>query len=103
MNAAQIVRIISLLVAVVAAFVVIPYAVAILAVLGLVAGFIGVEVERRQLVLVMAIALATVAGGLGTIPMVGTYLTAILTNVSAVLNGLAIAVIATIVYERVKG
>ncbi len=49
----------------------------------------------------MAIALTTVAGGLGEIPMAGEYLTAILTNLSTVINAGAIAVILTIVYERV--
>ena len=49
----------------------------------------------------MAVALAVVADGLGPIPAVGDYLTAILTNLSGVFDGLAIAVILTAIYERI--
>lgn len=49
----------------------------------------------------MAVALTTVAGGLGGIPMAGEYFTAILTSLSTVINAGAIAVILMIVYERV--
>jgi hypothetical protein len=69
--------------------------------LGLVSGFIGVPEERRMLYFIMAVTLATVAGALGPIPMVGEYLTAILTNLSTVINAGAVAVILVIVYERV--
>ena len=101
MSAAKIARIIAIVVAIVAAFVTIPYAAAILAVLGLIVGFIGVEEERRLLYFVMAVTLTMVAGALGGIPMFGDYLTAILTNISAVINAGAVAVIVMIIYERV--
>ena len=102
MNAAKIARIVAILVAVVAAFVTaIPYIAAILAVLGLIVGFIGVEEERRLLFFVMAVTLTMVAGALSGIPMFGVYLTAILSNISAVINAGAVAVIVTIIYERV--
>lgn len=101
MSAAKIALIIAIIVAIVAVFVTIPYAAAILAVLGLIVGFIGVEEERRLLYFVMAVTLTMVAGALGGIPMVGNYLTDILTNISAVINAGAVAVIVTIIYERV--
>ena len=101
MSAAKIARIIAIVVAIVAVFVTIPYAAAILAVLGLIVGFIGVEEERRLLYFVMAVTLTMVAGALGGIPMFGDYLTAILTNISAVINAGAVAVIVMIIYERV--
>ncbi len=102
MSAAKIVRIIAILAAIVAAFVTtIPYTAAILAVLGLIIGFIGVEEERRLLYFVMAVTLTMVAGALGGIPMLGDYLTAILKNISAVINAGAVAVIVTVIYERV--
>jgi hypothetical protein len=101
MSAAKIARIIAIIVAIVAVFVTIPYAAAILAVLGLIVGFIGVEEERRLLYFVMAVTLTMVAGALGGIPMLGDYLTAILTNISAVINAGAVAVIVMIIYERV--
>jgi urease accessory protein UreF len=100
-NAAKIVRIVALLVVLVAAFVSFPYAGLLMVLLGLVSGFIGVPEERRMLYFIMAVTLATVAGALGPIPMVGEYLTAILTNLSTVINAGAVAVILVIVYERV--
>ena len=101
MNAVNILRIIAIAAAVIAAFVTIPYVAIAFVLLGLVIGFIGIEAERRILYLVMAVALTTVAGGLGVIPMAGEYLTGILTNLSTVINAGAIAVILTIIYERI--
>ncbi len=101
MSAVNIIRIVALVLAVVGAFVAIPYAAAALVILGLVAGFMGVDEDRRLMVLVMAVALAVVADGLGPIPAVGDYLTAILTNLSGVFDGLAVAVILTAIYERI--
>ena len=101
MNAVNIIRIIAIAAAVIAAFVTIPYVAIAFVVLGLIIGFIGIEEDRRILFLVMAVALTTVAGGLGGIPMAGEYFTAILTNLSTVINAGAIAVILMIVYERV--
>ncbi len=101
MNLANILRIVILLVAVVGAFVAIPQAALILVVLGAVAGFIGVEEDNRQNYLILAIALTTVSGALGGIPGVGGYIDSILGDVSAAINAGAVAVIVTIIYERV--
>ena len=101
MNLANILRIVVLLVAVVGAFVAIPQAALILVVLGLVAGFVGVEEDNRQHYLILAIALTTVAGALGGIPGVGGYISSILGDVSSAVNAGAVAVIVTIIYERV--
>ena len=101
MNLANILRIVVLLVAVVGAFVAIPQAALILVVLCLVAGFVGVEEDNRQNYLILAIALTTVAGALGGIPGVGGYISSILGDVSSAVNAGAVAVIVTIIYERV--
>ncbi len=101
MNAIKIIRILALAVAVVAAFVTIPYAVLIMVLLGLAVGFMGVSEDRRLLYLVTAITLTTVAGSLGSIPVAGDYLTAILTNASTVINAGAVAVILMIIWDRV--
>ena len=101
MSPIKIIRILGLAVAVIAAFVTIPYAALVMVVLGLAAGFMGVEEERRVAFLVTVIALSIVAGSLGPIPAVGEYLTSILTNLSTILNAAAVAVILTLVKERV--
>ena len=101
MNAAKIAKIVAILVAIVAAFVSFPYAAALLALLGLAVGFLAIPEERRIIFLVSAIALASVAGSLGEIPAIGMYLTAILGNISAVYSAGAVAVILTIIKERI--
>ena len=101
MKPVKILRIIALLVAVVAAFVGIPYVALALIVLGFVIGIMGVEEDRRMLYLVMAVALSMMTGALAAVPVAGEYLTSILSNVSLAINAGAIAVILTMIYERV--
>jgi len=101
MDAIKIIRIVALALAVIAAFVAIPYIALAFIVLGLAIGFMGVPEERRLLFLVTAGVLAMVADTLNPIPAVGVYLTAILTNASAVLNAGAVAVILMIFKDRV--
>lgn len=100
MDIVKIIRIVALAVAVVAAFVAIPYIALILAVLGLAVGFMGVPEDRRLMFLVTAVALSSVAGSLGVIPAVGSYITDILTNVSSVINAGAVAVILMAIKDR---
>ena len=101
MNALKIIRIVALALAVIAAFVTIPYVALAFIVLGLAIGFMGVTEDRRVLFLVMAGVLAMVANTFDPVPAIGTYLTAILTNASAVLNAGAVAVILMIIKERI--
>ena len=101
MSPIQIIRIVALVVAVVTVFITIPYAVLILIVLGLAAGFMGVNSDERVLYLVFAVALATVSTTLSPIPVIGYYLSDILGNVSTIVNAGAIAVILTMIKERV--
>jgi hypothetical protein len=101
MSAANIVRIIALILALAGAFVVIPFIGLAFVVLGLAVGFIGVSEERRISYFVTAIALTMMVGALGPIPVVGESLTAILTNISSVINAGAIAIVLTSIYERV--
>lgn len=100
MGPAKIVRILATAVAVIAAFVAIPYDALIMAVLGLGVGYF-VEKERRTLYLVTVVALSVAAGGLGAIPAVGGYITAIMGNVSTIINAGALVVIGTGIYEKV--
>lgn len=101
MNAVKIIRIVILILAIVAALVAIPYSAVALVVLGLALGFMGIEEERRMMYLVMAIALATVTGSLGVVPLVGDGLTDILTNLSTAVSAGAVAVIMMIIKDRV--
>jgi len=101
MGVAKILRIIALLIAIVAAFVSLPYVALALVVLGFVVGIMDVEEDRRQMYFLLAITLSMVSGALEPIPMLGGYITSILGNVSMVVNAGAVAVICTMIYERV--
>ena len=101
MDVSKIVRLVAVLVAVVAAFVVIPEEAAVIAVLGLVAGYF-IEEERATAFLVMALALYMVSGALGAVWVIGEFLTAILGSVSSLVNAAACTVIVVGIYNRLK-
>jgi hypothetical protein len=101
MDRIKIIRIIALAVAIIAAFIEIPYVALAFIVLGLAIGFIGVPEERRLLFMVTAVTLTLVADSLGPIPVIGAYLTTFLGNVSAIINVAALAVILMIFKDRI--
>jgi len=92
---------VALAVAVIAAFAEFPYAVLTMVVLGLAIGFMGVPEDRRLMYMVTAITLTSVVGALGSIPVAGDYLTAILTNTSTIINAGAVSVISMIIWDRI--
>ncbi len=100
MDTAKIVRIVGLVVAVAAAFVAIPQIGLIIVVVGIALGFLAVEEDHRLLFLVIAVALAQVAGSFGAIPVVGEYVTNIMTNVSSIVNAAALTVILMVIKDR---
>ena len=103
MGPAKIVRMVATAAAVVFAFwTTFDYTGLVLAILGLGIGYF-VEADRRTLYLVTVVALATatVSGGLGEIPIAGEYITDIFDNISAILNAGALVVVGTIIYERI--
>ena len=101
MDTIKIIRLAALAVAVIAAFVTIPYVALLMIILGLAIGFMGVPEERRMIYMITAVTLTAVAGSLGPIPVAGEYLTSILTNLSTIINAGAVAVILMIVKDRV--
>ena len=86
---------------VVGAFVTIPNLTAILVVLGLISGF-SIDGADHVRVIVVAIALATRSGTLGSIPAVGVHLANIVASVGVLAAGAAIMVILRNVYARFK-
>ena len=94
-------RLFSILVAVVAAFVNLPEEATIIATLGLVAGFF-VEEEYSQRFLIGVLALALAYGSLGPVWIIGGYLTDVLGSVSSLLNAGACAVIVMGLVKRLK-
>ena len=101
MSPAKLFRIAALAVAVIAAFVTIPYVALLLIALGLGIGIMGVTDERRLLYLVATAVLALVTSALDPIPMIGPFLTAILTNLSTAINAGAVAVLVMLYKDRI--
>jgi len=101
MDAAKIIRLVAIIVAVVAGVVTIPQSAVIIAVLGLVAGYF-VEEERAVHFLVVTLALNVVSGGLEPIPAVGPILTGVFDSVSTLFNAAALTVITVGIINRVK-
>ena len=101
MSVQKIVGLVGLLLAVVAAFVMIPYAALILAVLGLVAG-LTIVAEEHVRVIVSALALNYLANTFATLPEAGLYVTAIISNIGALAAGAALMIVFRNMYARFK-
>jgi hypothetical protein len=92
MGVDKIIKLVGVIVAIVAAFVAIPYSAVIVALLGI-AGAWFIADDDRMRFLVAAIALNLAQGGLDAIPAVGPIITTALGGV----NGLFLAAAATVV------
>lgn len=101
MNPFKIAGLVAVAIAVVGAFVDIPYASALLVVLGLVVGF-AVAAEDHVRVLVSALVLASLSGVLVAIPEIGTYLTGIFSNLGTFVAGGALMIVARNIWRRFK-
>lgn len=101
MNIHKIVGIIGLLIAIVAAFVRIPYAMELLAIAGIIVA-LNIAAEDSVRVIVSAIAIPVVAGLFNELPAVGTHVTAILTNIGYLIGGAALLMILRNVLNRLK-
>ena len=100
MNTVQIVRIVAIAVAVIGAFVAIPEAALIMAIIGLVLGGMAVDTDRRTDFLVLTLVLAAVSSAASPIPAVGEYVSNIMANVSTIFNAGALAVIIMVIKDR---
>ena len=72
----------------------------LLVVLGILVGLINIQVQETQAFLIATIALlAAGAGGLQTLPLVGTFISSILTNIISFVAPAAVIVALKAVYE----
>lgn len=100
MNIYKIIGIVGLLIAIVAAFVNIPYGIVLMALAGVIVA-INIAAEDNVRVIVSAIAMPVVAGLFNALPTIGTHLTAILANIGYVIGGAALLIILRNVFRRV--
>jgi len=101
MEIGKILRLAAILVAVVAAFVDLPEEAAIIALLGLIAGYF-IEEDYSQRFLIGALALALAHGGLEPIWVVGEYVTDVFQSISALFNAAACTVIVMGLVKRLS-
>ncbi|HET7809980.1 MAG TPA: hypothetical protein VFL16_05355 [Steroidobacteraceae bacterium] len=101
MNIEKIVGIIGIAVAIVGAFVAIPQMAVVLLVAGLIVGIFVIG-DQHVRVLVSALVLAGLAHSFDVVPSVGSYISAILTNISLVVTGVAVMIILRNIYARLK-
>ncbi len=101
MSVLKIVYAVGLLLAVVAAFVNVPYAAVVLALCGVVASF-AVVPEHHVRVIVTALALHFLGNTLDGLPAVGVYVTLILGNLGTVVAGAALQIMVRNIILRLK-
>lgn len=101
MTVFKIVGLIGIALAIVAAFVTVPYVAPILALCGAVVGW-ATTADNYVRVIVSAVALHLLAATFGDVPTAGVYLTAIIANLGSVLAGAAILIILRNIYNRIR-
>ena len=101
MNPFKIVGWIAIAIAVVGAFVDIPYAGLLLVVLGLIGGY-AIAAEDHVRVLVTALVLTSLSGVLMNIPSLGEYLTSIFSAAGTFVAGAALTIITRNIWRRYK-
>jgi len=101
MNTEKIVGIIGVAVAVVGAFVAIPYMVTILLVAGLIVGVFVIG-DHHVRVMVTALVLTGLGRTFDAVPAVGTYISAILVNIGVLVVGVSVMIILRNIYARLK-
>ena len=101
MNAFKIAGWVAIAIAVIGAFVEIPYAGLLLVLLGLIVGY-AVAAEDHVRVLVTAVVLAMLSSVFMVIPTIGTYLTSIYTDIGTFVAGGALMIISRNIWRRFK-
>ena len=101
MNLQKILGLLGIVLAIVGAFVAIPYAAAILLILGLVVG-VGILPDHHVRVMVSALVLTGLAHVFDALPGVGSYLTSIFASIGVLAAGAAFMIILRNLYARFK-
>lgn len=101
MNPFKIVGWVAIAIAIIGAFVEIPYAGLLLVLLGLAAGY-AIAAEDHVRVLVSALVLTSLAGVLMNLPEIGTYLTSIFSAAGTFAAGAALMIVTRNVWRRYK-
>ena len=103
MSPLKVVRLLAVAIAVIGAFTAIPEAALIIVLLGLALGFLSDQADKdnRTFYLIFALALSAMSGAAGGLPVIGGHITAILGNMSEIINAGAVAIIIMVIKDRV--
>lgn len=103
MSPLKVVRLLTLAIAIIGAFVAIPEAALVMILIGVALGFLSDQADKdnRTFFLIFAIALASMPGAVDALPVIGGYVTAILGNLSDIISAAAVAVILMVIKDRV--
>ncbi|NQV86400.1 MAG: hypothetical protein HQ492_04920 [Woeseiaceae bacterium] len=102
MGVGKIIQIVAVLAAIVAGlWSGFPEAAMVIGILGAVAGWF-IAAEDRQRVLVAAIALSIVSGGLNAVPAIGGYISSVMGSLGSLYAAGSITVILVALYEKLK-
>lgn len=103
MSPLKVVRLLTLAIAIIGAFVAIPEAALVMILIGVALGFLSDQADKdnRTFFLIFAIALASMSGAVDGLPVIGGYVTAILGNLSDIISAAAVAVILMVIKDRV--
>ena len=95
MSPLKVVRLLAVAIAIIGAFTAIPEAALIMVLVGLALGFLSDQADKdnRTFYLIFALALSAMSGAAGGLPVIGGYITAILGNMSEIINAGAVAII----------
>src|SRR5579862_3552735 len=99
MKLEKILGLIAVILAIVGAFVTIPYLAAALVIIGLIVG-LSIDAPDHVRVIVSALALTALAGALGSIPAIGSHLANIVSSLGVTAAGAAIMIILRNIYAR---
>ncbi|MDC3259171.1 hypothetical protein OAU29_02845 [Porticoccaceae bacterium] len=102
MSPLKVVRLLAVVIAVIGAFTAIPEAALIMVLLGLALGFLSDQADKdnRTFYLIFALALSAMSGAAGGLPVIGGHITAILGNMSEIINAGAVAIIIMVIKDR---
>ena len=95
MSPLKVVRLLAVAIAIIGAFTAIPEAALIMVLVGLALGFLSDQADKDNRTFYL------IFGAAGGLPVIGGYITAILGNMSEIINAGAVAIILMVIKDRV--
>ena len=103
MSPLKVVRLLAVAIAIIGAFTAIPEAALIMVLVGFALGFLSDQADKdnRTFYLIFALAFSAMSGAAGGLPVIGVHITALLGNISEIINAGAVAILLMVIKDRV--